>query len=376
MIYLDNAATTGTKPKSVINAVNYALENLSANPGRGSYERSNKAAMSVFECRKTIKDFVGAESENNVCFTLNCTQAINMVLQGTLKSGDHVIISSLEHNAVVRPVYGMFSENGVEYSIAEVSEDDDKTVENFKNLIKDNTKMIFVTAASNVTGKTLPVFKLGILCKERGILFGVDGAQAVGILPVDMDKMNIDYLCIAPHKGFYAPMGSGVLVAKKSIEKVLIKGGTGVNSLEVTQPEELPERVESGTVNLPGIFGVLAGVNFVKNRGLESIYKHEINLCQYCYDELSKIGAELYTKRPENLKTAPVISFNFAGKNSIFVAKKLAENNIAVRSGLHCAPLAHKQIKTLLTGTVRVSPSVFNTKADIDALIFTLKRVI
>ncbi len=376
MIYLDNAATSGKKPRSVINAVNYALNNLSANPGRGGYETSNNAAMAVYECRKAVKEFVNAESENNVCFTMNCTHAINTVLQGVLKEGDHIITSSLEHNAVIRPIFKLFLEKGVRYSIATVEKDDNTTVNNFKKLIRKNTKMIIITAASNVIGRALPLYEIGQLCKSQNILFAVDAAQAAGVLPIDMKSMNIDYLCIAPHKGFYAPMGTGILVAQKKIENVIITGGTGVNSLEMNQPEELPERIESGTVNLPCIVGIKSGIKFVQNKKPEVIYKHEMDICQRFYDQLLKNNVKVYTERPELFRFAPVISFNYKGFNSMQVGEFLAKNGIAVRSGLHCAPLAHKQIETVETGTVRVAPSVFNMPDDTDKLIFTLKKLI
>ena len=376
MIYLDNAATTGIKPRSVINAVNYALNNLSANPGRGGYETSNNAAMTVYECRSAIKEFVNCESENNVCFTLNCTHSINTVLQGTLKEGDHVITSSLEHNAVIRPIFNLFLEKHLQYSVAQVDKDNKVTVKNFEKLIRKNTKMIIVTAASNVIGRLLPLYEIGQLCKEKNILFAVDAAQAAGVIPIDIKQMNIDYLCIAPHKGFYAPMGTGILVAQKGIDKVILQGGTGVNSVDLTQPEELPERIESGTVNLPGIAGIKAGVNFVKNKKPEKIYKHEIEICQHLYNKLLKSGATLYNERPEINAFAPVVSFNYYGFESTKVADLLAQNGIAVRSGLHCAPLAHKQIGTVKIGTVRVSPSAFNSADDIDKLMFVLKKLI
>ncbi len=376
MIYLDNSATTCIKPNSVVNAVNYTLKNLSANPGRSGYEISNKAAMLVYNCRKEIKELVNAKSENNVCFTMNCTHAINTVLEGVLKAGDHIIISSLEHNAVVRPIFSMYNENKIQYSVANVFDDEQETIKDFEKKIRSNTKMIMVTAASNVTGRVLPLKKIGNLCKKYNLLFAVDGAQGVGIIPIDMNEMNIDYLCVAPHKGLYAPMGIGVLVAQNEIEKVLIKGGTGINSLEITQPEELPERIESGTINLPGIAGVASGAKFVKEKGIENIYSHEIKLCRYLYYNLLELKADLYTEEPQKYMFAPVVSFNLKPHNSEYVGKVLANNNIAVRTGFHCAPLAHKSIGTIDKGTVRVSTSIFNSYNDIDRLIFTLKRVI
>ena len=376
MIYLDNAATSGKKPQSVIQASVEALTQYSANPGRSGHNLSEKTSMAVYDSRSRIKEFVNASSEGNVCFTLNCTTAINMVLFGVLKSSDHVIISSLEHNAVYRPINYLNRDKGVKYDLAKVNlYDDEKTLENITKLLKPNTKMIFVTAASNVIGKTLPLEKIGKLCNDKGILFGVDAAQGCGILDIDMKKMHIDYLCVAPHKGLYSPMGTGVLVAEKPIEKVLISGGTGVNSKERFQPEDLPERLESGTLNVPGILGISAGIDFVKKTGTHKIYEHELNLCKTAYGGLKKIGAILYTPYPEKYSYVPVLSFNIKGKRSSQVAEILNTNGVAVRSGLHCAPLAHEHIGTSAIGTVRISPSVFNSVYDIDKLIFILKRI-
>ncbi len=377
MIYLDNAATTGIKPQSVINADIYALKHLSANPGRSGHDLSVKAAEEIYSCRTAIKNFVNAASEENVCFMYNCTQAINTVLYGVLKPGDHIIISSLEHNAVLRPAVKLKNEIGIEYDVAEVNlSDNNITVKNILHLIKSNTKMVFVTAASNVIGKILPLKAIGELCHSRGILFGVDGAQGVGILDIDMQDMGIDFLCVAPHKGFYAPMGTGVLICEKRLDKVLIWGGTGVNSSDYFQPEEPPERFESGTVNLPGIAGIKAGINFVKQKGRNMIYNHEMMIISYAYKKLQSMGARLYSPYPEKGEFAPVLSFNIGVKPSEEIGGFLNEKGIAVRAGLHCAPLTHKQIGTLGFGTVRISPSIYNSTEDIDKLIFYIKRLI
>lgn len=377
MVYLDNAATSGVKPRKVLEAVNNALINYSVNPSRGGYKQSIKASEMIFECRKKIKEFFNASSECSVCFTSSCTHAINTVLYGVLNRGDHVIISSMEHNAVSRTIYRMQYERDVEYSVANVDLKNDKnTVENFKRMIKPNTRMIVVTAASNVIGKKMPLKELGQLCKAKKIMFCVDGAQAAGTRKIDVKDMNIDYLCIAPHKGFYAPMGVGVLIAEKAIERVLITGGTGVNSLEFIQPAELPERIESGTVNLPGIAGVSAGIDFVNGIGIEKIEKYEQTLCMYAFNGLSGIGANIYANPSDVVYNAPVLSFNVKGFTSDECGNYLSERNIAVRTGLHCSPMTHKMIGTVETGTVRISPSVFNTREDINKLILSLKRII
>ncbi len=377
MIYFDNAATGGRKPQTVISAVTEALKELCSNPGRGGYERSSKAEQKIFDARHKFYKLVNCENETNVCFTHNCTHAINAVLRGVLNCGDHLIISSLEHNAVWRTVNYLQSEKNIEFDIAEVDLNDDEiTVKNIESLIKTNTKLIFVTAASNVIGKRLPLCAIGELCRRKGIAFGVDGAQAVGIVPIDMDKMNIDYLCIAPHKGLYAPMGVGVLVARKRIQNIIISGGTGSNSIENSQPDDLPERIESGTVSVPGIVGCSAGIDFVNSIGMDKIYSEEIKICKYIYRGLREIGAKLYVGEPDIYRYAPVISFNIENVQSEELGAYLGKNGIAVRSGLHCAPLAHKSINTLDTGTVRISPSIYNNLKDVERLFFILKKAI
>ena len=370
MIYFDNAATTGHKPQSVVNAVNYALKNLSANPGRSGHLLSQRAAMSVYDTRNKISQFFGSEGPENVVFTHNCTQSINFVLKGVLGVWDHVVISDLEHNAVMRPINAM----GVDYSLASVSLiDDEETFQNFKNAVKSNTKMIFCTAASNVLGKTLPLKKIGDFCKNKGILFGVDAAQGAGVLPINMKEMNIDYLCIAAHKGLYCPMGLGILIARGPIKKTIIEGGTGTDSVNFIQPNVLPEMLESGTVNVPAIAAVSAGIDFV-NRPKNCILNYENNLVKRLYNGLEQSDVIFYTN-PKNNGYAPVLSFNVKGFSSDETADFLSKKGFALRAGLHCAPTAHKKIGTNRLGTVRFSPSVFNNANEVDELIKQLKNL-
>ena len=369
MIYFDNAATTGHKPMTVINAVNYALKNFSANPGRSGHYVSQQAAIKVYKTRESVSDFFGAEGPENVAFCGNCTQGINYVLKGVLDEKDHIIVSDLEHNAVVRPLVSMKNP----YTVAEVSlYDDDETIRNFENAITPNTKMIFCTAASNVLGKVLPLKELGSLCKKRGLLFGIDAAQGAGVIPIDMKKMNIDFLCFAPHKGLYAPMGLGVIIARKPLKRTIIQGGTGTNSLDLLQPDIMPEMLESGTVNLPAIFGLFAGINFVISRK-KCIYGYEMRLVNKFYKGLLKNKRILVYTNPLQGGYAPVLPFNINGVSSDEVAEFLNKNGFALRSGLHCAPLAHKKINTQKTGAVRFSPSVFNNENEVDSLLKTLE---
>ncbi len=374
MIYLDNAATTGKKPQSVIYAVNSALKTLCANPGRSGHSVAERVGEMVYNTRKKVAKMFGA-TPHNVVFTQNCTESLNFVIKGVLEKGDSVIISSLEHNAVARPVFKLLSEQQIECDIAEViMGDSEATFRSFERLVRENTKLIICTHASNVTGEILPIAKIGELCKEKNILFAVDAAQSAGVLPINMKKMNIDFLCVAAHKGLYAPMGTGLLICEKPLPKTLIEGGTGTYSNMLSQPEDMPERLESGTLNIPGIAGVSAGIDFINMTGIEKIYKHEIMLCKKLWAELSSIdGIILYTQEPKENKTAPVISFSLEGSTSMQIASYLSEKGIAVRAGLHCAPLAHFTLGTQDSGTVRVSPSVFNTENDVKGLVSAIK---
>ena len=373
MIYFDNAATTGKKPIGVIRAVDGALRELSANPGRSGHNASLKAADAVYSVREKIAELFGASGAENVVFTLNCTHSINCVIKGVLKKGDHAVTSTLEHNSVIRPLV----KEEIPFDTAYVSlTDDGATLREFERKIRNNTRLVICTGASNVFGKTLPIAEIGALCRQRGVLFVVDAAQIAGVMPIDMRQMNIDYLCIAPHKGLYAPMGIGVLICEKPIENTIIEGGTGTNSAELVQPEGLPERLESGTVNVPEIMGLSAGIDYVNGLGIKKIYTHEMNLIRYLYKELSKNDrVQLYTPEPRDGLYAPVLSFNIYGKSSAEVSQYLNSKGIAVRGGLHCAPSAHRQIGTLDIGAVRVSVAAFNTSAEIESLIKAIKQI-
>ena len=373
MIYFDNAATTGKKPTEVIRAVDGALRELSANPGRSGHNASLKTADAVYSVREKTAEFFGASGAENVVFTLNCTHSINCVIKGVLKKGEHAVTSSLEHNSVMRPLI----KEEIPFDTASVSlADDSLTLREFERKIRPNTRLVICTGASNVLGKTLPIAEIGALCREKGVLFAVDAAQIAGVMPINMRQMNIDYLCVAPHKGLYAPMGIGVLICEKPIENTIIEGGTGTNSAELVQPEGLPERLESGTVNVPEIMGLSAGIDYVKGVGIKKIYSHEMKLIRYLYKELSKNDrVQLYTPEPKDGLYAPVLSFNVYGKTSAEVSQYLNGKGIAVRGGLHCAPSAHRQIGTLDIGAVRVSVAAFNTPAEITSLIKAIKQI-
>lgn len=371
LIYFDNAATSGIKPQSVIKATVNSIRGLTANPGRSGHLASQNAALKVYETRDKLSKFFGADGAECVVFTANCTQSINFVLKGVLNGQDHIIVSDLEHNAVMRPLKTI----GADVSVAEVSLNDDKeTLSNFEKCIKPNTKMIFCTAGSNVIGRKLPLEKIGQICKKYGILFGVDAAQAAGVIPIDMQNMNIDYLCIAPHKGLLAPMGLGVLILNKAIDKTIIEGGTGTESKSFVQPQELPERLESGTVNYPAICALGAALDYVR-RNMDSIYSREMWLAKYFERNLRRNKrAVCYINNFNSNDYLPVIAFNIIDKQSDEVAAFLSEKGVYLRAGLHCAPMAHIKIGTENTGCLRFAPAASNTIKQVDYLLDLLKK--
>lgn len=368
MIYLDNAATTFPKPMLVQKATSQSFS-YCANPGRAGHSLSIKAAETVYNCRSKVCKLFNIDKPENIIFTSGCTFALNTVIKGVLKKGDHVVISSLEHNSVLRPLEKLSLAGFISYSVAEVYEgDDDRTVDSFRNAMRDNTKLVVCTHASNVFGIKLPVSRIGALCRYYGILFCVDAAQTAGIVDIDLNQMSADYLCVPGHKGLYGPMGTGLLVINSdNIPDSLCEGGTGSSASGFGQPDMLPDKFESGTVNLIGIAGLSAGLDFVMSRKPSEIYKHELMMMNNLYRRLSaNENVILYTDEPEFEHHVPLLSFNIKGMDSEQTAHLLDKHfGIAVRAGIHCSPLAHKYMKTDSIGTVRVCPSIFTSQADI-----------
>ena len=372
MIYLDNAATTFPKPDCVTRAVADCLCCFGANPGRAGHRLSVKAAERVFATREAVASFFGFAPERTV-FTLNCTHAINFALKGTLQKGDHVIISSLEHNAVLRPLEEMKAAGVIDFDAARVDpRSDAQTLENIRALLRPNTRLLFVTHVSNVFGTVLPVDSLAALAQERGLLFGLDAAQSAGVYAISRETLPVDLLCLPGHKGLYGPMGTGVLLLSERITpRPLIEGGTGSLSLQRRQPAFLPDALESGTLNLPGICGLGAGVSFVQRVGVKNIRQHETQLISLLREDLSVIpDVEVFGDAPGTL-----LSFRIAKQPAEQTGALLDRSGIAVRAGYHCAALAHTSYATTDTGTVRVSPSVFSTKNQIKNLSFSLNQI-
>lgn len=375
MIYLDNGATSFPKPLSVRQNVDISLKKFSANPGRSGHSLSLRAAKEIFECRKRLKELFNVNSEEEIIFTENCTMALNTVIFGLLSEGDHVLISSMEHNSVTRPLESL-KDKGVTYSTFDYSYDDNETVDNVRNLIKPETKLVICTHASNVFGFRFPIERICALCHAYGILFCVDSAQSAGVFDIDVGTNQYDFVCMSGHKSLYGPMGTGVLIINNRNLKPLLYGGTGTESVKKSQPEGLPEKFESGTQNMNGISGLKAGVDFVKNRGIKNIYNHEYKLAKRLFNGLANNRKVItYNKSFDYGKVAPVVSFNIDGVYSEDLVAKLNKYGIMTRGGLHCSPLAHTTMNTIENGTVRVVPGAFNTINDINYLLNVIRKL-
>lgn len=363
MIYYDNAATTFPKPLTVKNAVDDAITCFGANPGRSGHDLSIETSKRVYEVREKAAAFFKAHSAEDVVFTQNCTYALNTVIHGLLSPGDHVVISDLEHNSVLRPVHALACAGVITYSVASVYFDEQHTVRSFANAIRPNTKAIITTHASNVFGIKLPVKALAQLARQYCVYYIVDAAQTAGMEEIDVSDTKIDFLCTAGHKGLYGPSGTGLLITPLGQKlRPLAQGGTGSSSADYGQPDFMPDRLEAGTVNTAGIMGLGAGIDFVSKCGVQSIAQQEMCQLKYIYDELRDMqGVELYTAPPTVETAVGVLSFNLAGLDSEQTADRLNKKGFALRGGLHCAPLAHKKFGTIERGCARLSLGVFNT---------------
>ena len=370
MINFDNAATTYPKPLSVRRAAAEAIRDFGGNAGRGGHELAMRTSEAYYNARETAAAFFGAEPENTV-FTMNCTYALNMAIQGVMAEGGHLIISSMEHNSVTRPSAALAMKKQITLSVAEVCTDRERTIDSFRKLFRSDTRAVVCTIASNVTGQLLPYREIGELCRERGVCFIADGAQACGIYDIKLSD-GINILCTSGHKGLYGITGTGLLVTDGRYPiSPIIQGGTGSNSLELFQPDLLPDSLESGTQNIIGAVSVGAGIRFINSRGIDSIRAHEEKLCGIFMSGLANAeGITVY--RSEKAEYAPIVSFSAEGVSSEDAAAFLSEKGFCLRAGYHCAALAHATLGTK-GGTVRFAPSVFNTEAEVNKLVYYVK---
>ncbi len=372
MINFDNAATTFPKPLSVRRAVSEAIQNFGGNAGRGGHELAMRTSEALYSARETAAAFFGAEPENTV-FTLNCTHALNMAIQGVMAEGGHLIISSMEHNSSARPAVSLVMKKQITLSVAEVFPDTQRTVESFRRLIRSDTRAVVCTLASNVTGQLLPFREIGELCRERGICFIADGAQACGVYDIKLSQ-GINILCTSGHKGLYGITGTGLLVTDGSFPIVpVIQGGTGSSSLSLFQPEMLPDSLESGTPNIIGAAALKAGIRFIGQYGMNRLRAHEERLCSRFISELEDMGG-VTVYRDAAADYAPIVSFNIDGLSSEQAAAVLAEKGFCLRAGYHCAAFAHASLGTA-QGTVRFAPSVFSTEEEVGKLVYNVKTL-
>lgn len=374
MIYLDNAATSWPKPDAVCGAMVDCIKNYGANPGRSGHRMAMQASEKVYECRENLARLFGIGDPLRIAFTANATEAINLAVKGLLVAGDHVIITSMEHNAVVRPLKKLES-RGVELSVVRADSNGRVDLKDIENNIKPNTKLLLVTHASNVTGTVNDVQSIGRLAQEHKIIFMVDAAQTAGKYPVDVELMNVDLLAFPGHKGLLGPQGTGGLYIREGLMLDTLKeGGTGSISESLEQPDFLPDRYESGTLNTPGIVGLNEGVKYILKTGIDNIRMHEKQLEQQMMKGLGQIaGVRAYGSNNPELG---VISITIDGRDCNEVCNELDEKyGIAARGGLHCAYLAHETIGTQNTGTIRFSIGPYNTTRDIDQALIAVKTI-
>ena len=374
-IYLDNVATSHPKPEGVLRAVTRAMTDMNANPGRSGHPAALKASRAVLDTRQAISDLIGAGDALSVIHCFNCTDALNLAIKGILHRGDHVIATALEHNSVLRPLCGLAARNRIELTLIEPRPDGFVDPDDIERVINERTALIVCTQASNVTGAIQPAAAIGQIARRQGVRCLIDGAQAVGAMPVDVKALGCDLYAFPGHKSLLGPQGTGGLYLRPGVTlNPLREGGTGSASDSVLQPAELPERYESGTVNLPGIAGLGEGVRYVSGR-LSQIMMHERELTGALMEGLRAIPGVILYSPDEEAARAGIVSFNVGDLSSSQAADALAERGFAVRGGLHCAPYAHRFLGTLRRGAVRASVGHANTFEEIEAFIDAVKAL-
>lgn len=358
LIYLDNAATTFPKPACVANAVGECIRTFCGNSSRGSHPLALKSTEKIFECRYLLSDMFSCLPEN-VIFTYNTTYALNMAIKGVMKGGGHILISNMEHNATLRPVASLQRDGLVEYDTFEVyGKTDTEIIEDIDRKIRPDTRAVSCIHTSNICSYTLPIEKIGKYCRDAGLVFICDGAQSGGHIPIDMRKYNIDILCLPAHKGLYGIQGCGVMLLGENISpSTIIEGGNGVNSLDYFMGDDPPEKYEAGTLSTPAIVGLCEGLNFLNSKKISEIQAHSQKLFRHTKKLIEGIPGVTVHYSAEG----SVLLFNINGIPCDEVGELLSKNGVCVRTGYHCAPLAHKALGTYSTGGVRVSFGIFNT---------------
>lgn len=379
-IYLDNASTTFPKPKVVSDSIYNFLVNIGGNPGRSNHNNGMESNRLLLEARETIASFFNFNNISNVIFTSNITSSLNILINGCLKKGDHVITSSIEHNSVLRPLFKLESNKFIELSIVNSNKFGFISVDDIKNSIRENTKFVILSHASNVLGSIQPIEEIGRLCKDNEIFFILDSAQSAGVLDIDFTKLNLSALAFTGHKSLFGPQGIGGFIITDELNEICnpyILGGTGSMSYSLDQPDFLPDKFESGTLNMPGIVGLNEGIKFINKEGLNSIYEKNSYLRSLLISNLQDIkNIQLYEDF-SNPNYTSCVSFNSIKMDTAELSYELDyKYGIKNRSGLHCAPLTHKSIGSFPNGTVRLSISYFNTLEDINYTIDSINKIL
>lgn len=377
MIYLDNAATSFPKPETVYTAMDAFARTSLANPGRAGHKMALASEHALDDARHRLNRFLNGKAPERFSFALNCTDALNMAFKGVLEPGDHVVTTDLEHNSVSRPLVTMAEAGFIE--LTRIRSDGGGTVDPdaIAKAITPKTKMVAATHASNVLGTVQPVAEIGRICKERGVLFLVDAAQTIGVVPIDVQAMNIDLLAFPGHKCLFGPTGTGALYVAPGVSiRPWREGGTGGDSSTPTQPKEFPYWLEGGTPNVLGIVGMIAGLDFVEKESPEKLRKHEVELCDRLFHLLEGAPFTFVGHRDPARRVGTISFFS-----EMLPAPEIGgildtAFDIAIRPGLHCAPYIHRAVGSFPDGLVRVSPGPFSTAADIDKLANALKEIL
>ncbi len=379
LIYLDNGATSYPKPDDVYTFMDSFYRRFGVNPGRSGYDLCMETGALVDATRKMLAGFLNGSDPNRLCFSYNSTDALNLIIFGMLKQGDHAITTTIEHNSVLRPLYHQNKFNGVEVDYIPFDTNGFVDPDDIKQKIKANTRLVIVNHASNVIGTVQPVGAIGRICREYGVPFAIDASQSAGKVPIDIEQLHIDVVAFTGHKSLLGPTGIGGLYVRQGVDiRHTRAGGTGVRSADRMHLEEYPYRLEYGTGNIVGIAGLHAGLKWIEKKGIDQIHHHEMRLTRMLIDGLSEIDGVSLHCQDDLVDHIGVISFNIDGMEALNTGTLLdGEYNIACRTGLHCAPLAHEQLGTAqIGGSVRIGIGPFNTEDHIKTVIEAVGEIV
>lgn len=377
LIYLDNAATSFPKPRIVLDRMVECYSRLGVSPGRGSYDLASEAAEMVHQTRRKLADFFGAPDPDRVIFGSNATDGLNLAIQGIVRPGDHVVSSRLEHNAVLRPLYHLKQRGWIDYDLVPFDSSGFVDPGDIARVIRPNTRLVVLNHASNVLGTVQPAAEIGRICMEHGVPLLIDAAQSAGQVPIDMTAWQVSAVAFTGHKSLLGPSGIGGLVLSPNLEVESTRfGGTGVESGSLIHTQTYPNRLEAGTLNLLGVLGLSAGLDYLDYAGMDSIHQREMALIECLYKCLASLpGVTVYGPPPEKRQT-PVLACSIEGMVAADVGAILdGDYGIAVRTGLHCAPLVHADLGLQSHGTVRFSTGCFNTEEDIDRALEAMAAI-